>query len=360
MERTAERESVINQYNIYSKKAANLLTVLIFYSIFFGYALVERHFENAEIEKSWQCELRTVEIEHGLLNKQNYSWDNDLKPVEPLVIEPSFKREQHIPFINIEISGVAFFFFGPVVYFILTIIYWMYLSSSLKLLNRLKRFLNPKEKIKHFCYPCIYNTIIESLRIKTFWQLVLELFPVIFLVLIFITYFPNIYNMYYYSILISIFIFISVIVHSLLFNIMEFKFDFGLLVITIISSIALIDILLFYYDPYNHYSSQSFGNKYINQYINVAFFSIFIELIMLRTNVISRILFYPIMIFPTIGNILFYLIQSFLSLFFSIKKSKFKDIISEYFERPMWYSRYEIGGYIGYYRKRKRELEEMG
>ncbi len=194
--RESEKGAILNQYVTLSKLASRTLILLIIYCIYFGSALMDRQDAiNDEIHHPKVVDV----ISDSFLNSKNlnFSWANYEGFYEnDNYVEHFFKERQKIPILNIEMSGEYFFYAGPLVFLIITVIYWIYLSNANKVFMRLKWYLQPNEKLRNLTYPWFYNLQIRTIWLKASWELFLEVFPILISMIIFVAYLPSFKNLF--------------------------------------------------------------------------------------------------------------------------------------------------------------------
>ena len=208
--RDREREAIYNQYVVYSKTASKLLLALVSVALYIGYTIYENSNAVEGIEQQVKDEVSST---YGPFNSALY---------ESQVSHALDTLKYELPVVRKPIDNREFFILCPMIFFILTCFYWLYLSNSLKQFRLLSTYLGQGGQWA-FLYPWLYWLPMRCKWRRFLWQLLLELFPVAFLTFLLITFLASFEYYALQALLCVVLLAIPLIVHMYLF---EVKFGY--------------------------------------------------------------------------------------------------------------------------------------
>lgn len=207
--RDREREAIYNQYVVYSKTASKLLLALVSVALYIGYTIYENSYAVEGIEQQVKDEVSST---YGPFNSALY---------ESQVSHALDTLKYELPIVQKPIGNREFFIVAPIIFFLLTWFYWLYLSNSLRQFRVLHAYLGHGSS-KSYSYPWLYSLPQRRISIVFVWQMILELGPIGFIAFLFITFLSGFEYYALQAVICSAVLIIPLIIHIYLF---EVKFD---------------------------------------------------------------------------------------------------------------------------------------
>jgi hypothetical protein len=202
-------EAIYRQYVQFSKNASHIFTLLVLLAAYIAITQYTNWKDFAKEQAKIRIELSQVfgPFDSVRYNEQYYN------KIQQVLDE----RVYRLPIINLEISGTIYFIASPAIFFITTIGFWINLRYANKAMENIKTTSGAQWIVKPF--PWAYNIPLEAPGIVTAWQLFMELFPAIFMLLILSIYIAQI-NIFYGSVKpLLIFSLLPLIFHYSLFSV---------------------------------------------------------------------------------------------------------------------------------------------
>jgi hypothetical protein len=332
-QRARQSEAIYRQYLQYSKNASHLFTLLIITAVFITITLII-NWNSLSIERDKvKNEVSTI---YGPTDINQYH-----KALQALLVLKAYR----LPITNQEISGNVFYSFSPIIIFAISIGFWLNLKFSFNSINRLK--LEYGSFSNNSLFPWIFNIPLRNARLKAFWQVLIEIFPIFLLIGLLLMYLSQIDFLFIPLIILTIIIFVPTLLHIFLFDV-PFHSDEGQFFI--INLLAVVCGIIVYV-VFSYRGEKLFLGSWGYLYAGSLLLTLF-EMLLSGRSLFFYIIFMPLFI-PT------YVMLAIVSdlLRHGPRHYKvWKSILPFYFNRWLDIIRYipnqPINGYLGYIKKR--------
>ena len=200
-DRDFERQALYNQYVAYSKAAARMLWILLAFTVYLGYALIDRRVQFSNAVRAYERATLEWHFDRNGIGDLPYcptleepasgfeaggtpwfcaEWEQGSSdgPGSSLPqFDAKFDKEYKLPLFGFRIHGVLLLLLGPLALAITSIVYWSYLRGARLLLGRYLEQCASGGRLRHRTHPWAYNLPLGPAGFRAIWQVAIELVP---------------------------------------------------------------------------------------------------------------------------------------------------------------------------------------